>query len=385
MEFRILGPLQVLEQGGELPLGPAKERAVLGVLLLHAGSVVSRIQLVDCLWGERAPLTAEKALNNYVSQLRQTLSQAGAKLIETKAPGYVLTPGADALDVTRFHRLATAARERERAGELEAAAAVMKDALEVWRGSALAGVELEGEGRHDVARLEELRLLAQSDLVDYKLGLGRHEELVAELERLVAQHPLDERVQGQFILALYRSGRQADALQAYRATRETLIDTLGIEPSAPLQRLERAILNHDPSLEAPAGVASQPRAWRKGTLPVPTNSLLGRRRELKQLADLLTGPGRLVTITGAPAVAARPASLLRRRRRSLTRSPRAHRSSHSPRCGTSATSRLQLLLLSAFATSTSLASGRRCWCSTTSSILSLPRRWSVRCSPLHHG
>ena len=263
MEFLILGPLQVLEQGHELRLGPAKERAVLGVLLLHAGSVVSRSQLVDSLWGETAPLTAAKALNVHVSQLRKTLSQNGAEPIETRPPGYVLTPGTDALDATRFQRLATTARERERAGELEAAAAVMEEALELWRGPVLAGVELEGEGRDDVARLEELRILAQLDLVDYKLALGRHEQLVAELERLVAQHPLDERLRGQLILTLYRSGRQAEALQAYRETRETLVEQLGIEPSAPLQRLEHAILNHDPSLEAPSGTAHAPPAHRR--------------------------------------------------------------------------------------------------------------------------
>ena len=263
VEFLILGPLQVLEQGHELRLGPAKERAVLGVLLLHAGSVVSRRQLVDSLWGETAPLTAARALNVHVSQLRKTLSQSGAEPIETRAPGYVLTLGPDALDATRFQRLTAAARERERAGELEAAAAVMEEALELWRGPVLAGVELEGEGRDDVARLEELHLLAQLDLVDYKLALGRHEQLVAELERLVAQHPLDERLRGQLILALYRSGRQAEALQAYRETRETLVEQLGIEPSSPLQRLEHAILNHDPSLEAPSGTALAPPTHRR--------------------------------------------------------------------------------------------------------------------------
>jgi ABC-type transport system substrate-binding protein/DNA-binding SARP family transcriptional activator len=288
VEFRILGPLQVLEGGRELQLGPAKERAVLGALLLHSGSVVSRTQLVDSVWGETAPLTAAKALNNYVSQLRKTLSQDDAELILTRPPGYVLTPAAEALDATRFQRLATAAREREQAGELEAAAAVMEEALELWRGPALAGVELEGEGRDDVARLEELRLLAQLDLVDYKLALGRHEELVPELERLVALHPLDERLRGQLILALYRSGRQAEALEAYRETRETLVEQLGIEPSAPLQRLEHAILNHDPALEAPAGTARAPATPRRSRL-----------RSRRWRAAAVVAAAGVVAVTGA--------------------------------------------------------------------------------------
>ena len=228
---------------------------MLAVLLLRSGSVVSRTQLIDGLWGERPPPTAAKAINVYVSQVRKTLSVKGVDPIVTRAPGYVLEVDEDGLDSARFQRLATAAREREGAGEVEAAAALMQEALGLWRGPPLAGLELEGEGRDDVARLEELRLTAQLDLIDYELALGRHEQRLAELEPLVTQHPLDERLRGQLILALYRSGRQADALQAYRETRDTLVETLGIEPSAPLQRLERAILNHDPSLEAPAGTA----------------------------------------------------------------------------------------------------------------------------------
>jgi ABC-type transport system substrate-binding protein/DNA-binding SARP family transcriptional activator len=272
VEFRILGPLEVLDDDRELALGPAKERAVLGVLLLHPGSVVSRTQLIDGLWGETPPPTAAKAVNVYVSQVRKTLSRNGGEMIETRPPGYVLAVDSDALDSARFERLARAAREREQAGEVEAAATLMHEALGLWRGPALAGIELEGEGREDVARLEELRLGAQLDLMDYELALGRHEQLLAELEPLVAQHPLDERLRGQLILALYRSGRQADALEAYRETRQTLVETLGIEPSAPLQRLERAILNHDPSLEAPAGTTHAPGAPRTS---VPAR---GRRR-----------------------------------------------------------------------------------------------------------
>jgi DNA-binding SARP family transcriptional activator len=262
VEFGILGPLVVLDRDRELPLGPAKERAVLGALLLRVGSVVSRTQLVEDLWGESPPLTAAKAVNVYVSQLRKTLARNGADAIKTRMPGYVLAVEPDSVDAVRFQRLAAAARERAAAGELEAAATLMREALALWRGPALMGIELEGAARDDVARLEELRLAAELDWIDYELALGRHAQLVAELERRVAQYPLDERLRGQLVLALYRSGRQADALQAYRDARETLVEELGLDPSASLQRLEKAVLNQDPALAAPSGTAGGARARR---------------------------------------------------------------------------------------------------------------------------
>jgi DNA-binding SARP family transcriptional activator/streptogramin lyase len=265
VEFRILGPLAVLDDGEELPLGPAKERAVLAALLLRAGSVVSRAELVEELWGESPPLTADRALNVYVSQLRKTLARNGGAAVETRTPGYVLTVDSESVDAMRFQRLTAAARERAGAGELEAAATLMREALALWRGPALFGVELEGAARADIARLEELRLAAELEWVDYELALGQHEQLVPELERLVARYPLDERARGQLVLALYRSGRQADALQAYRDARETLMNELGLDPSESLQRLEKAVLNQDPSLAAAAGTASAAsvlRPWR---------------------------------------------------------------------------------------------------------------------------
>jgi DNA-binding SARP family transcriptional activator/streptogramin lyase len=271
VEFRILGPLVALDDGEELPLGPAKERAVLAALLLRAGSIVSRAELVDGLWGASPPLTAERALNVYVSQLRKTLARNGAAAIETRTPGYVLAVDSESVDATRFQRLAQAARERAAAGELEAAATLMREALALWRGPALLGVELEGEARAEIARLDELRLAAELEWVDYELALGRHEQLVPELERLVARHPLDERARGQLVLALYRSGRQADALRAYRDARQTLVNELGLEPGESLQRLEKAVLNQDPSLAAPAGTA------------IPESAARGSRRSLLTL------------------------------------------------------------------------------------------------------
>ncbi len=255
MEFRILGPLQVLEGGRELPLGSAKERSLLAVLLLHAGSVVSRARLIEELWGQAPPATAGKALNVHVSQLRKALVSNDEVAIVTRAPGYALEVEPDRVDAARFERLVMEARRRVAAGDVEAASSLLREALSLWRGPALDGLEFEAAARNEVGRLEELRLVARMERIDCELSLGLHEQLIGELEACVDEHPLRERLRGQLVLALYRSGRQADALHSYREARETLVGELGIEPSVPLQRLERAILNQDPSLEVPAGIA----------------------------------------------------------------------------------------------------------------------------------
>ena len=269
MEFRILGPLQVLDGDREVPLGSPKERALLAVLLLDAGAVVSRERLIEELWGEAPPPTAGKALNVHVSQLRKALARNGQETIETRPPGYTLRVEPAQLDAARFERLVTAARAHVGSGDVQSAARLLRDALALWRGPALDGVELEAAARNEARRLEELRIAAQMDRIDCELALGLHEQLIGELKALAAEHPLRERVHGQLMLALYRSGRQADALRAYREARETLVSELGIEPSLPLQRLEKAILNQDPSLEAPAGVARAER-------PPPARADAGR-------------------------------------------------------------------------------------------------------------
>src|SRR5919197_919788 len=255
MDFRILGPLQVFDGDVEVSLGSPKERALLAVLLLHARTVVSRERLIDELWGESPPPTAAKALNVHVSQLRKALTRNARETVVTRPPGYALEIEPARLDAVRFEQLLAEAREQVAAGEVASARRLLGEALALWRGPALAGVELQAAARTEAGRLEELRLSAQLDRIDCELALGLHEQLVGELEALVAEQPLRERLRGQLILALYRSGRQADALSAYREARETLVGQLGIEPSAALQRLERAILNQDPSLEAPAGTA----------------------------------------------------------------------------------------------------------------------------------
>jgi len=264
MEYRVLGPLDVLDENGPIALGRLKERAVLAVLLLHANEVVSRDRLIDELWGESPPPTAKKAVNVYISQLRKTLTRNGADPIETAAGGYRLSIDTDQLDLTRVQRLLIRAREDTSAGELQTASGLFRQALALWRGRTLAGVELEAGGRHEIEQLDELRAAALMDRIDCELALGHHEQLIGELNRLVGEYPLRERLRAQQMLALYRADRQAEALDAYQQARQTLVDDLGIEPSEALQRLQKGILAHDPALEIPTGVGA-----RNGSPPPP--------------------------------------------------------------------------------------------------------------------
>jgi DNA-binding SARP family transcriptional activator len=244
MEYRILGPIEVVDEDRRVALGGPKQRALLALLLLHANEVVSTDELIDRLWGERPPATASKVVQVQIWRLRKAL---GGDVLATRAPGYVLSVDGDELDLTRFERLVAEARGAEPA----TAAAKLREALSLWRGAPLADLAYEDFAAAEVARLEELRLVALEERIEADLALGRHAELVPELEALAAEHPLQERLRGQLMLALYRSGRQADALAAYRRARELLLEELGLDPSPPLQELERAILAHDPLLGAP--------------------------------------------------------------------------------------------------------------------------------------
>jgi len=236
MEFRILGPLEVLDEGGAVSIAGAKERSLLALLLLHGGRVVSTDRLVDSLWGEERPGTSRKSLQVRVAGLRKALGQ---DRIVTSPSGYrVSLEQADDLDLERFERLAAV-------GDAEH----LREALSLWRGPALVDFAREPWAIAPIARLEEIRLAVLEKRIDADLMLGRHAEVVGELEELVVTHPLRERFRGQLILALYRSGRQAEALEAYRASRRMLIDELGIEPGHPLQELERAILRQDRALD----------------------------------------------------------------------------------------------------------------------------------------
>ena len=226
MEFRVLGPLEVWREEISLPLGSGKERALLAILLLSANRTVSRDRLVDDLWGERAPERAAKSIQTYISRLRKILPPG---ILQTRAPGYVLELGPEQLDLHRFERLLAEGQRALAKGSVKLASVSLGDALALWRGPALVEFRSEPFAQGEAARLEELWLCALEARIDADLGLGRHADLVSELESLVAQHPLRERFRAQLMTALYRSARQAEALGAYQDARRVLVDEMGIE------------------------------------------------------------------------------------------------------------------------------------------------------------
>ncbi len=247
-EFRILGPLEVLDETGPLLLGGRKQRAVLALLLLEPGRVVSTDRLVDALWGEHPPRTAPTSLQNFISQLRKTL---GPEIVETKLPGYRVRVRPGELDLDRFRALVESARIAEPVPR----AAKLRHALALWRGPPLCDFTFEPFAQGHIAHLEELRLKTLEERLDADLESGSHADLIGELEALVEDHPLRERLRGQYMLALYRSGRQAEALETYQRGRRLLVDELGIEPSRELQHLHGAILRHETALQAPGAAA----------------------------------------------------------------------------------------------------------------------------------
>jgi DNA-binding SARP family transcriptional activator len=269
-QFRLLGPLEVSDGDTPLQLGGAGQRALLALLLLHANEVVSSDRLIDELWGEEPPGSGASALQVRVSQLRKGLG-AAADRIETKPPGYVLRVEPGELDLDRFTQLLDDADRAEPA----VAAETLREALALWHGPALADLAYESFAQRAIGRLEELRLTATERRIEADLALGRHAQVVSELESLVAGHPLRERLRGQLILSLYRSDRQAEALEAYRATRQALVEELGIEPGPALQELERRILQHDPEL-------------RLTQLSMPERAILVAPRESDRLDLLLS-------------------------------------------------------------------------------------------------
>jgi YVTN family beta-propeller protein len=247
MEYRVLGPLEVRDGERSLPLAGAKQRALLALLLVNANRVVSRDRLVDDLWGEQPPGAAVQSVQVYVSRLRKLLPP---DTLLTRPPGYLLEVEPDELDLQRFQRLLATGREALGDGDPQTAARRLHDALALWRGPALAEFTFEPFAQAEIGRLEDLRLAAVEERVEADLALGRHADLIGELEVLIAENPHRERLRGQLMLALYRSGRQTEALEAYREARHALVE-LGIEPSDELQRLEKQILTHDAVLEAP--------------------------------------------------------------------------------------------------------------------------------------
>jgi predicted ATPase/DNA-binding SARP family transcriptional activator len=285
VEFRLLGPVEVVGEGGAVALGGPKQRALLAELLLRRGSAVPRERLVDALWGDRPPASAISSLQVYVHGLRRAV---GADRLETRGNAYRVRVEPDELDVARFERLLAEARDAPPAHAEE----LLANALALWRGDALGDLG-DSPVRAAAAALEDLRLQALELRADARLALGEHREVVAELEELVAAEPYRERLREQLVLALYRSGRQQDALDAYQDARRAL-DELGVEPRPALRELERAVLRHDPALALEAR-AEAPRL----RLPVAPTPLVGRRLELAAVEAMLRRDDvRLVTLTG---------------------------------------------------------------------------------------
>jgi DNA-binding SARP family transcriptional activator len=256
MEFRILGPLEVWDEGDQVFVGGPKARALLAALLLRANEVVSADRLIDELWGVDTHGRASGALRVNVSRLRKALGQG---VLTTRSPGYSIRIEPEQLDLHRFERLVDEGRSLRDRGLAAEASERLRDALSLWRGSPLSDFAYESFAQSAIARLAEIRLAALELRVDADLALGRHDELIGELGSLAAEHPLRERFRSYLMTALYRSGRQAEALDVYRDARRALVDELGIEPSPALHELERAILRHDPALEVRVPARSRAR------------------------------------------------------------------------------------------------------------------------------
>ena len=292
MEFRIFDRLEVIERGAELPLGGSRQRVLLAVLLVHRRERVSTDQLIDALWGDSPPPTANKTIQVYVSRLRKAL---GDGVLETRDHGYRLAADALDVDADRFETLAREGRAALDTGDARRAATRLTEALALWRGPPLGEFAYEPFARREISRLEAERVAAIEGRLGAELQLGRGRQLVPELEQLVDEHPLRERLVSALMLALYRAGRQADALAAYRAARRRLVDELGLEPGVELRELERRILDHDPSL-------------------LPRSRVIGpvTRRPVRAIAALVAAAAAVVAglSFGAPAAGPHPAALL---------------------------------------------------------------------------
>lgn len=334
MEFRVLGPLDARAAGHSVDLGRPKQRAVLAVLLLSANQVVSLDRLIELLWGDDAPARATGALQAYVSNLRRVLepgrvARAPASVLVTQPPGYVLRVGPDQLDSARFESLARRGHRLLVAGRPRAAREVLTEALALWRGPALAEFSFDAFAQAEAARLEERRAVVMEDRLEAELALGNHAQVAGELEVAVGERPLRERLWSLLILALYRSGRQGEALRAYARVRAVLGEELGIEPSPALRRLEADVLAQTPGLDwrppdeepdeppptevagrsvppaSPAAAAVLPESRRPAPAPERL-PLVGREAELGTVATSLEGArerrGRVVLISGEPGI-----------------------------------------------------------------------------------
>jgi len=296
LEIRLLGPVEASLSERLLPLDRPQQRALLALLALNANRVVSTDRLIDALWGERPPPTASVALYGLVSGLRKLLEPDHASVVVTKAPGYLLGLPAEQIDLGRFELLAAEGRRALGSDDADTASARLAEALELWRGPPLQDLQFLPFAQKEVGRLEESHLAVLEARLEADLARGRNGDLVPELESLVAEHPLRERLRAQLMLALYRAGRQADALAAYRDARTVLADELGLEPSAELLALERAILRHEPSLAA--------------RIPVPTDGVAARTRAGKAPPPGRSSRKRWIAVATVPFVAVVAATIL---------------------------------------------------------------------------
>jgi DNA-binding SARP family transcriptional activator len=302
LEFCLLGPVVVRHDGAALPLPRGRQRAVLAVLLLNAGRVVSVGEIAETLWGPAPLPSASATVRNYVKRLRRALGDADQARIVTRSPGYVIRVDPGELDVARFEVLLDGARAAARGGSWEAAADQARTALALWRGEPLADVESDALALREVPRLAELRLQATELRIGAELSLGRHGVVIAELERLAAAHPLREHLHALLMLALYREGRQAEALAAYQHARRLLVDELGADPGAELRELHQQILTTGPALAGPVFRPLLPGATRPvdarpagsgpwpvvpQELPGPVPQFVGRSAELAGLTEML--------------------------------------------------------------------------------------------------
>ncbi len=303
MRYRMLGPFEVLDGDAPVHLGGGRQRAFLALLLLNANQVVSTDRIIDQLWGDEAPDTVANVIQVYVSRLRKALEPdrpkgAESSVLLTRRPGYMLKVEPSQIDAYRFEELAGRGRQAAAENSMGIAASLFGQALDLWTGEVLADLAFEDFARGDIDRLGEARLVCTEHLAEAQLALGRHEELVGELENLVGAHPLREQLWALLMTALYRSGRQAEALRAYRRAADILVDELGIDPSPLLQDLEEQILVQDPSLEAPT-VEREPLAVISPQAPPP---LIGRDRQMAAIDDafdvLANGRSLLITVSG---------------------------------------------------------------------------------------
>ena len=291
LEVRLLGPFEVVVGGKPADVPGAKRQALVACLALRTGRVVSTDTLVEALWGSELPSAPRNAVQHHVTRLRRAL---GPDTIRLAADGYALE-GAVA-DAMEFEELLAAARGALRAGDARGARDTIADALDLWRGPALLGLPQSSWATAEAGRLDSLRLDALEEGFEAALALGEHADLVPALRAALEESPFRERLWGQLMLALYRSGRQADALEVFQEARQMLLEELALEPGPELRRLQEAILAHDPAI-APVPVAPE----RRGNLPASSTSFIGREAELAQVAELLRGH-RLVTLTGPPGV-----------------------------------------------------------------------------------